>query len=400
MGAEGQAAQAGHQGRVISALGLVQILNWGSSYYLMAVLAQPIIAETGWPLPVVVGALSVALVAAALVSPLTGRLIARHGGRPVLAAASVLLAAGLAVSAMASTLWAFYLGWAIIGLGMGAGLYDPVFATLGRLYRADARRAITTLTLWGGFASTVCWPLSTALLDGLGWRGTALAYAGLHLLLSLPLTLFAVPKEPQSPRGPTQSADNLPLTAPERRAFCLMAAILVSMGLAVTMISVHLLSLLQSQGLSFAEAVALGAMIGPAQVAGRLVDMAGRGRHHPIWSLLFSCGAVALGLVLLAMNLPMPALAMILYGAGNGVFSIARGALPLAMFGPARYPALMGRLARPALLAQAAAPVLGGALISRFGPASTWAVIAALGVLCFAFALWLKAWRTESVAAG
>ncbi|WP_223850391.1 MFS transporter [Paracoccus yeei] len=166
----------------------------------------------------------------------------------------------------------------------------------------------------------------------------------------------------------------------------IMAAILVTSGLAVTMVSVHLLTLLQAQGLSLTKAVAIGSLFGPAQVVARMVEMAGRGRHHPIWSLLFACGSVATGLILLALDLQLPALAMILYGAGNGVFSIARGALPLALFGPERYPALMGRLARPALLAQAGAPVFGGALLSVLGPDGTLAVIAALGLINFALA--------------
>ena len=145
---------------VISALGIVQVLAWGSSYYLMAVLAQPIVNDTGWPLPWVVGALSLGLACGGLASPLVGRWIAQLGGRPVLAAGCTLLAAGLLICAAAPGLPAFYLGWCVIGLGMSAGLYDPAFATLGRLYGEQARSAITALTLWGGFASTVSWPLN------------------------------------------------------------------------------------------------------------------------------------------------------------------------------------------------------------------------------------------------
>jgi len=376
---------------VISALGIVQILAWGSSYYLMAVLAKPIVTDTGWSLPWVVGALSLGLVCAGLASPLVGRLIAQLGGRPVLAAGCTLLAAGLLICAVASGLPVFYLGWCVIGLGMSAGLYDPAFATLGRLYRDQARSAITALTLWGGFASTVSWPLSSWLLGQFDWRGTVAAYAVLHLLVSLPLMLCLVPKEPRAPGKEGHEAPDGPhLIGAERGAFLIMATILVLSGLAVTMISVHLLTFLQAQGLSLADAVAIGALLGPAQVAARVIEMAGRGRHHPIWSLLFACGSVAAGLILLALDLQLPALAMILYGAGNGVFSIARGALPLALFGPERYPALMGRLARPALLAQAAAPLLGGALVGMLGPGAALTIIAALGLLNFALAVILS----------
>ena len=373
---------------VISALGIVQILAWGSSYYLMAVLAQPIVDDTGWPLPWVVGALSLGLACGGLASPLVGRLIAQLGGRSVLAAGCTLLAAGLLICAAAPHLAGFYLGWCVIGLGMSAGLYDPAFATLGRLYKDQARSAITALTLWGGFASTVSWPLSTWLLGQFDWRGTVAIWAALHALVSLPLILCLVPREPRVPSEVDQEGqDELRLGGVERWAFLVMAAILVLSGLATTMISVHLLTFLQAQGLSLMDGVAIGALLGPAQVAARVIEMAGRGRHHPIWSLLFACGSVAAGLILLALDLQAPAVAMILYGAGNGVFSIARGALPLALFGPERYPALMGRLARPALLAQAAAPVLGGVLLGLLGPGAALAIIAAFGLLNFASAI-------------
>lgn len=383
--------QATRRWPVISALGIVQIFAWGSSYYLMAVLAAPIVAETGWPLPWVVGAISVALACAGLASPQVGNGIACFGGRPVLAIGSALLATGLAVIAAAPNLPAFYIGWCIIGLGMSAGLYDPAFATLGRLYKENARSAITALTLWGGFASTVCWPLSSWLLEQMGWRGTAITYAAIHLLICLPLVLRLIPKEPplQPEAAPGETGSFL-LLGHERMVFLLMAAILVIAGLSVTLISVYLLALLQAQGLSLSEAVALGALLGPAQVAARIVEMAGRGRHHPIWALVVATGCVAIGLLLLALDMDVPGLAVILYGAGNGVFSIARGSLPLALFGRDRYPVAMGRLARPSLLAQAAAPLLGGVLMSGLGEGKTLMIVACLGLvnLALAVAMW------------
>ena len=184
---------------VISVLGVTQIFAWGSSYYLPAVLAKPIASDTGWSLSWVVGGLSLGLLIAGLVSPWVGRAIARQGGRPVLAASAALLAAGLSVLALAHSLAAFLIAWSLIGLGMGAGLYDPAFATLGRLYGHEGRSAITTLTLFGGFASTVCWPLSAFLAAHLGWRGACLVYAGFQLAVALPAYLFVLPREPQRP---------------------------------------------------------------------------------------------------------------------------------------------------------------------------------------------------------
>ena len=165
-------------------------------------------------------------------------------------AGCTLLAAGLLICAVAPGLPAFYLGWCVIGLGMSAGLYDPAFATLGRLYKDQARSAITALTLWGGFASTVSWPLSTWLLGQFDWRGAVAIWAALHALVSLPLILCLVPREPRMPREvDPKGRDELRLGGVERWAFLIMAAILVLSGLTVTMISVHLLTFLQAQEL-------------------------------------------------------------------------------------------------------------------------------------------------------
>lgn len=369
---------------VVAALGVVQIIAWGSSFYLLTVLALPIARDTGWPLVAVTGALSAALLVAGLVSPRVGAAVARRGGRPVLAMGCATLAVGLLVVAAAPSLPIFVLGWLIMGLGMGASLYDPAFATLGRLYGRDARRAITALTLWGGFASTVSWPLSAALLEAVGWRGTAAAYAGGHLLVALPLVLLAIP--PAAPRGegeggpPSPSPGAAPaLDARERASFRLFAAMLVIAGVASVVLSVHLLTFLRAQGHALAAAVALGALFGPAQVGARVLEMASGGRHHPILTLGAAAVSTALGLVLLALDAALPGLALILFGAGSGLLSIARGALPLAVFGPERYAALMGRLARPNLLAQAVAPALGAAAIARLGPGPTLWALAGLG---------------------
>lgn len=176
---------------VVSAIGTAQILAWGSSYYLTAVLAGPVAADTGWSMAWIVGGLSLGFLVSGLVSPRVGRLIDAHGGRPVLAASAVLLACGLLTLGLAPTLPMFVGGWLVIGLGMGAGLYDPAFSALGRLYGDAARSAITHVTLFGGFASTVCWPLSAFLVDHLGWRGACLTYAAVHVGVVLPLSSSA-----------------------------------------------------------------------------------------------------------------------------------------------------------------------------------------------------------------
>jgi len=363
---------------VISALGVVQILAWGSSYYLPAVLAAPIAADTGWPLSWIVGALSVGLLTAGAVAPYVGRLIGETGGRPVLAAASVLIATGQLVLGLSPNLPVFILGWIILGAGMAAGLYDAAFSTLGRLYGGTARSAITVLTLWGGFASTVCWPLSAYLVEQFGWRGTCFVYAAIQLLISLPLVLTILPRVPPELPTPTAgiSGTTSSLLPAERRSFVFLSGIVVIGGAIGAIVGVHLLTLLQAQGVSLVAAVALGALVGPAQVGGRVIEMAGGGRHHPLWTMIAALGLIAIGIGLMTLDVAPVGLAIILYGAGNGVFSIAKGTLPLALFGPQRYAPLIGRLARPSLIAQAIAPTAGALLLDRAG--STWAFAALL----------------------
>jgi MFS family permease len=356
---------------VISVLGVTQIFAWGSSYYLPAVLAKLIAADTGWSLSWVVGGLSLGLLVAGLVSPWVGRAIAQCGGRPVLAASAGLLAGGLVALAVAHSLPAFLIAWTLVGLGMGAGLYDPAFATLGRLYGQGARSAITTLTLFGGFASTVCWPLSAFLGAHLGWRGACLVYAGFQIAVALPAYLFVLRRESRRP-APLPVSPNSQMHAPRSRnpqgnIFLLLAGTITLSSVISTTMSVHLLTVLQAKGLTLAAAVGFGALVGPSQVAARAVEMAIARYHHPIWTKIASTSLVALGLVALWLEAPIIPLALALYGAGIGLESIARGTLPLALFGSERYPVIMGRIAMPSLIAQAAAPSIGAALIETGG---------------------------------
>jgi MFS family permease len=201
---------------VIACMGIGQILAWGSSYYLLAVLAGPVAQDTGWPSEWVIASLSLGLLISGLGSPRVGHFIERYGGRPVLAASAVLLASGLLIQAVAPTLPVFILAWVLVGLGMSAGLYDPAFSTLGRLYGEHARSAITQLTLFGGFASTVCWPLSAYFVEHLGWRGACLAYAGINIAVVLPLYVFGVPGEERRLPPPLTSAAHV--SRPRRSA--------------------------------------------------------------------------------------------------------------------------------------------------------------------------------------
>ena len=375
---------------IVSSLGIAQVLAWGSSYYLLAVLAGPMTRDTGWPLTWIMGALSIGLLVSGLVSPRVGHLIDQRGGRPVLAASAALLAVGMFVLAMAPNFPVVVVAWIILGLGMGAGLYDPAFSALGRLYGDNARGAITQLTLFGGFASTVCWPLSAFLVEHLGWRGACLTYAAIHVVVVLPLYLFGLPREAPRPDlvGTASSGQAHGKVRPElRAAFILLAAGFTLASIIMTVISVHLLTLLQARGVTLAAAVGFGALIGPSQVGARVLEMALGRKTHPIWSLLVSSVLVAIGLGMLIGAPGVAAVGIVLYGSGSGIRSIARGTVPLAMFGREGYAILMGRIAMPTLIAQAASPAIGAWLLSTFGPTATLASLLAAALVNIALVL-------------
>jgi predicted MFS family arabinose efflux permease len=374
---------------VITALGIAQILGWGTTFYFPAVLAEPIVADTGWSLAWVVGGASIGLLVAGLISPQVGSLVERKGGRPVLAASALLYAAGLAGVGLAPALPIYLLAWVVIGAGMGCGLYDAAFAALGRLYGRAARGPITNLTLFGGFASTVCWPLSAYLASTFGWRGACLIYALMHLVISLPLQLVmpsgrasdAEPTPEQTAAGETSVIAPVMTPVHETSIIVLLALVMtLAAGIGSIMV-VHLLIFLQARGVELAMAVTFGTLFGPAQVGARIVERVFGRHYHPIWTMIVSCTLMFVGLVLLLVAFPVLAVAIILYGAGYGISWIARGTLPLALFGPQRYPILIGRLAFPSLIVQALAPAAGAILLKRYGADATVAVLTAFAAL-------------------
>jgi predicted MFS family arabinose efflux permease len=366
---------------IVTALGITQILAWGSSFYLLTVLGPYVSRDTGWRYDAVIAGVSVGLLVAGVVSPRVGRFIASHGGRPVLAVGAVLLAAGLAVVGLAPNFPVYLLGWAVVGAGMGAGLYDAAFSTLGNIYGASARGTITAVTLFGGFASTMCWPLSALLVERFGWRETCLIYAAIHIAISLPLHLLVLP---HGRHVATSQASSAPATvglAPdERRVFVILAGVITIGAAVLSIVGTLLLPLLQARGLDLAVAVGFGAMVGPSQVGARVIEMFTGQRYHPVWTMIASVTLMAVAMVMLSTRFPVIALALVLYGAGNGIGTVARGALPLALFGPDRYAVLMGRLALPLMVSMAVSPYLGGLAFARGGADLTFAILMALAL--------------------
>ena len=372
---------------VITALGIAQILAWGTSFYFPAVFAGPIVADTGWSLGWVVGGTSVGLLVAGLVSPQVGRIIDVRGGRPVLLTSSLFFAAGLAGIGLAPALPVYLLAWVLLGIGMGAGLYDAVFSALGRIYGHEARGPITNLTLFGGFAGTVCWPLSAFMIAHFGWRDACFIYAVLHLVVALPLQMAVIGRASKSvaaspPTDSTQSSSSARI-ANEMLLFALLATVLsVAAGIG-SIVIVHMMIFLQARGIEFSVAVTLATLIGPAQVGARIVERVFGSRYHPIWTLIASYSLMAVGLLLLLWfaGFSLLVLVLLLYGAGYGISWVGRGTLPLALFGPARFPRLMGKLAFPSLIVQALAPSAGALLIEASGANAAIGVLTVLALI-------------------
>jgi len=382
---------------VVVALGFAQIVAWGSIYYAFALLIEPLAAATGSSRATVVGAFSAALLAAGAVSPWIGRRIDRHGGRAVMVAGSVAAGLLLALLGQVRTVWQLYLVWLGLGVTMAATLYDPAFAVLTQLFRDRQRQAITALTLFGGFASTVFWPLTQWLVAGWGWQAALMVLGALNLLVSAPLQARWVPTGSARPSTPPSGASGEPRPAPPalRRdpRFWSLCAAFTGNALVFSAMSVHLIPLLHAKGLTLAAAAWVGAMIGPMQVAGRLAEFTLLRRASAARVGLFATALLPLSLLVFAV-LQGPAvwflLFALLYGAANGVMTIVRGAMPRELYGDTHYGAVNGAMALPVLLAKAAGPMAAALLMQAAAtPAqvvTAMAVVGAVSVGLFAWA--------------
>jgi MFS family permease len=351
------------------------------------VLGAPIAAGLGVPTSIFFAVFSAALLLQAVFGPYLGRLIDRHGGRAVLTASNLVLAAGLVMLGLAQGIAGLIVAWVLLGIGMTMGLYDTAFATLTRLYGREARAAITGITLIAGFASTLGWPASAWFEHAFGWREACLIWAAVNLLVAMPLNWLVLPSAPPLPavgekRGEAREA------APPRGAMPILAFYFCTTAFVTGALQAHLLRFLEMAGASEAAAIIAGTLVGPAQVMARLFEFGLMRALHPVWSariaaLLHPLGAAVLG----ALGPSGVAAFAVAYGAGNGMITIARGTLPLAIFGPAGYGLRTGLLSVPARLAVAAAPFLFGLLLDRVG---VFAVLLTVGLNLSAFAsLWL-----------
>ncbi|WP_028031870.1 MFS transporter [Gemmobacter nectariphilus] len=378
---------AAQRGLIVAALGTAQTIGWASSYYIPAVLAAPMAAAFGLSPVWVFGAFSMAMVVSALVGPWAGGRIDRLGGRGVLMLSNLVFAAGLGLLAIAPAPAVLFAGWAVIGLGMGMGLYEAAFATLAGIYGKAARGPITGITLIAGFASTVGWPLSGLMLAHWGWREACLGWAVIHLCLALPLNALL-------PRGSTPAhTPALPepdAAPPPRGALMLLAFVFAATWFNSTAMAAHLPGLLEAAGAGTAMAIAAGALIGPAQVAARVLEFGLLRRFHPLTSARLAAAAHPVAAVcLVGFGGPAAYAFALLHGAGNGILTIAKGTLPLALFGAASYGQRLGWLNAPARILQAAAPLIFGAALTAWGLNAVW-LTAGVGLAATAALLLLR----------
>ncbi|UWU95271.1 MFS transporter [Bradyrhizobium sp. CB1015] len=374
---------------VVVALGTAQTIAWASSYYLPAILAAPIAGDLGLAPTYVFGALSGALIISGLIGPRVGHAIDTFGGRSLLAVSNLVLAAGLLLLSVAYGVAVLITAWVLLGIGMGMGLYEAAFATLARIYGANARRTITGITLIAGFASTLGWPLTTWLATEYGWRAACQLWAVIHIGLALPLNLSLPRAAPLNQEaGPSTGASQQSGGQSETFAMMLLAYMFAAASFVSSGVSAILPTMLVAFGATPAQALLAGALVGPAQVGARLLEAGWLGRFHPLLSARLAMLMNPIGVLALVAGGPLLApVFTVLYGAGNGIITIARGTLPLALFGPVGFGRRVGMISVPSRATGAFAPLALGLMVEHLGSSALW--IGALASVSAFFALLL-----------
>jgi hypothetical protein len=384
--------------RLVPALGLAQIISWGALYYAIAVLGAAIGADLGLSPAHVFGAYSTGLLLSGLTAPVTGRAIDRWSGRIVLTIGSLVAALALFWLSRVSSALEYYLAWCVGGVAMGLTLYDPAFATLSQHFGTSYRQALTALTLFGGFASTVFWPLAQFGLVRFGWRDTLAAFALLELAVCLPLHWWLIPAHGRAAHGEAPDDCSGAARPPARGSspqFVALASSFALNAFVFSAMSAHLIGMMRGGGMTADDAVWIAALIGPMQVAGRIVEITfGRNLRAA------TVGIVAVGLLMVSMLVLLAGARIsvsaaltfaVFYGLSNGVMTIVRGTVPAEFFGRAAYGSLLGRLAAPSLVARAAAPVALAALaapqVSPRGSILVLLLLAALSAAAFIAAI-------------
>jgi MFS family permease len=369
----------------VCALGLAQITAWGTSYYCLGVLANPIAADTGWSRSLVYFGFTVSLLAMGAVSAWAGRAIDRHGARAVMTAGTVIVSAGLYALSRVTSEGAYLAVWALLGVGMRLCLYDAAFAALVQVVPSRGRLAISYLTLFGAFASTVFWVIGHYLNEAGGWRQTLALFAAINLAVCLPLNWIGLGRREPAGRAASDAAvapAGPPLEGNRRAVAMVLFALVMSLnGFVFGVVTVQLVPLLEAAGLATVVAVWVASMKGFAQFGGRVVEIVFGRNLHAMTVARIAIGVLPAAFVVLLFSggsLAAIVAFTLLMGASQGVITIVRGALPLALFGPNGYGAVLGMLATPVLIVNAAAPTLFALIVEHWGwPAGEAVLVAA-----------------------
>ena len=378
--------------RAVPVLGVTQIIAWAALFYPFVLTLPLIAADRGWSMTFAMGGLSLGLLVAGLVSLRIGRLIDHYGGHRVMPVGSLLAAIGLVFLVYSAHPAAYLAVWALLGVAPAASLYDPAFATLGRIFGAQARSPITVLTLAGGFASTVSWPVTHVLIEATGWHGTYLVYAAVLALVAAPLNAFALPRKRAEPPAKADAASPMANAGlpPHGWPFMIVAAGFAAYAFVPSGLSAHLLAIFGRAGIDSATAVAIGALFGPAQVLARIGELMFARRTQPLLVARFAVAMLLAAFALIAifgLSAVTAGIFMVMFGMANGLITIARGTVPLALFGASGYGALIGRIAGPFLVMQAVAPLALAAIAERTTDLAVLAAVfchAAIAFGCFA----------------
>jgi hypothetical protein len=376
--------------RVVGILCVTQILGWGALFYPPGLTMTHIAAAHGWSLAQALLGFSIALGVSGLTAPFTCGLVERHGGHFVMAGGALIGALGLVILPLTEHYWIYLTTWVLLGVAMACNLYDPAFTALTRIFGMASRRPITLVTFVGGLASTFSWPTTQMLIAHGGWRSVYFVFAGVMAFIIAPLYAFALPRNavyapPPAAKGapPVKTATIIPAAG---APFLLMAAGFAAHAFVQSGTLAHLLTILQRGGIDAGTAVLIGAMFGPAQVLTRIADFATGGRLHPLWVARMAMALMACAFALLVVAGFSPAVAAafaLMFGAANGVVTIARGALPLALFGAVGYGRVVGRIARPAQICQALAPFALATVIDRWSGPTALEILIGVALLSF-----------------
>lgn len=376
----------------IVSLGFSQIISWGTTLYALGVLGKPIAADTGWSQSLVFGGLTVGLLVSGAVSASVGRFFDRRGGRLAMSLGSILVTIGLVALASARDPYVYLAVWAFLGLAMRLTLYDAAFAALVQVTPSRGRRAISYLTLFGGLASTAFWPIGHALNAAYGWRTTLLVFAAINLLACLPLHWLGLGRRESPEQAAYARATSVdpphagrPLEGVTRTiAMVLFGAVAAASAVVMGAMAVHLVPILEASGLAIAAAVFMASLKGVAQVAGRIWDLTLARKWHPLDVGRVSIALIPLSFAVLILGGATFSTALaftLLFGVSNGLVTIVRGAVPLALFGPEGYGTVLGILAAPYLVLAALAPAAFALVAERWGYGAGEAILLCAGLV-------------------